>query len=215
LQLRNHNSIPTDLDEEENRKKQLVTSLYCHSELSLQSIAQQVGMSLKEVQDITDDLLLSDALQLLVQQSTTSVENIMTRDVISLDISKTAADAAELMSKKRVGSIIVTKNHGRPFGIVTERDLVRRIGKKDIYFRDILLEHFASRPLITSESRATVEEAARTMSKHKIRKLPIVYEGRVVGILTTTDLATFLSPTRRLGLTLSVLQAISRGASSE
>ena len=49
-------------------------------------------------------------------------------------------------------------------------------------------------PLITSESRATVEEAARTMSKHKIRKLPIVYEGSIVGILTKTDLATFLSP---------------------
>lgn len=203
--------MPTDAKEEVNRKKQLVNSLYRHSELSLQSIAQQVDMSLKEVQDITDDLLLSDVLQLLVEQSTTKVENIMTRDAKSLDISKTAADAAELMSEKKVGSIIVTKNHGRPFGIVTERDLVRRIGKKDIYFRDILLEHLTSRPLITLESRATVEEAARTMSKHKIRKLPIVYEGSVVGILTTTDLATFLSPTRRLGLTLSVLQAISRG----
>ena len=210
LQLRNHNPIPTDA---ENRKKQLVTSLYCHSDLSLQSIAQQVDLSLKEVQDITDNLLLSDVLQLLVQQSTTSVENIMTRDVISLDISNTAADAAELMSEKRVGSIIVTKNHGRLFGIVTERDLIRRIGKKDIYFRDILLEHLASRPLVTSESRATVEEAARMMSKHKIRKLPIMYEGNIVGILTTTDLATFLSPTRRLGLTLSVLQAISRDPS--
>jgi signal-transduction protein with cAMP-binding, CBS, and nucleotidyltransferase domain len=155
--------------EEAKRKKQLVTSLYRHSELSLQSIAQQVDMSLKEVQDITDNLLLSDSLQLLVEQSATSVENIMTRDVISLDISKTAADAAELMTEMRVGSIIVTKNHGRPFGIVTERDLVRRTGKKDIYFRDILLEHLASRPLITMESRATVEEAAQTMSKHKIQ----------------------------------------------
>jgi hypothetical protein len=73
-----------------------------------------------------------------------------------------------------------------------------------------LLEHLASRPLITSESRATVE----AMSKQKIRKLPIVYECSVVGILITTDLATFLSPTRRLGLTLSVLQAISRDPSS-
>jgi signal-transduction protein with cAMP-binding, CBS, and nucleotidyltransferase domain len=99
LQLRNHNSIQTDAKEEANRKKQLVSSLYRHSELSLQSIAQQVEMSLKEVQEITDNLLLSDALQ----QSTTKVENIMTSDVISLDISKTAADAAELMSEKRVG----------------------------------------------------------------------------------------------------------------
>ena len=149
----------------------------------------------------------------MVEQGTATVEKIMSVDVVSLDYSKTASDAALLMTTKNVGSVIVTKND-RPFGIVTERDLIRRIGKKDIYFRDILLEHMASRPLITAEMQVTVEEAAQIMLKNKIRRLPIVNAGnkkQVVGIVTVTDLAMFLSPTRRPGLALSILRAISRG----
>ncbi|MGA9169994.1 MAG: CBS domain-containing protein [Nitrososphaeraceae archaeon] len=130
----------------------------------------------------------------------------MSPNVASLDVSKTAADAAALMSEKKVGSVIVTKNGG-PFGIVTERDLIRR------YFRDTLLESLASHPLITIEPTTTVEKAAEIMLKNKIRKLPIIDENNpiAIGIVTVIDLATFLSPTRRPGLTLSILRAVSRG----
>jgi signal-transduction protein with cAMP-binding, CBS, and nucleotidyltransferase domain len=129
----------------------------------------------------------------------------MSTNVVSLDISKTAAYAAALMTEKKVGSVIVIKNN-RPFGIVTERDLVRR------YFRDTLLESLASHPLITAEPTTTVEKAAEIMLKNKIRKLPIVDENNTVaGMVTVTDLAMFLLPTRRPGLTLSILQAVSRG----
>jgi CBS domain-containing protein len=211
LELTNDNVL---LEEKEViRKKEIVTSLYHYSDLSVRNIAQQVDMPINKVQKITDDLTKSAALQLLVEQGTTTVEKIMSVDVVSLDYSKTASDAALLMTKKNVGSVIVTKND-RPFGIVTERDLIRRIGKKYIYFRDILLEHMASRPLITAEMQVTVEEAAQIMLKNKIRRLPIVNAGnkkQVVGIVTVTDLAMFLSHTRRPGLALSILRAISRG----
>ena len=58
------------------------------------------------------------------------------------------------MSENKVGSVIVTKN-GRPFGIVTESDLIRR------YFRDTLLESLASHPLITMEPTTTIEKSSR------------------------------------------------------
>jgi CBS domain-containing protein len=211
LKLTNDNAL---LEEKEViRKKEIVTSLYHYSDLSVKNIAQQVDMPINEVQKITDGLTKSDALQLLVEQGTATVEKIMSVNVVSLDYSKTASDAALLMTTRNLGSVIVTKND-RPFGIVTERDLIRRIGKKDIYFRDILLEHMASRPLITAEMQMTVEEAAQIMLKNKIRRLPIVNAGnkkQVVGIVTVTDLAMFLSHTRRPGLALSILRAISRG----
>lgn len=211
MKLTNDNAL---LEEKEViRKKEIVTSLYHYSDLSVRNIAQQVDMHLNEVQKITDDLTKSDALQLLVEQGTSTVEKIMSVNVVSLDYSKTASDAALLMNTRNVGSIIVTKND-RPFGIVTERDLIRRIGKKDIYFRDILLEQIASRPLITAELQVTVEEAAQIMLKNKIRRLPIVNAGnkkQVAGIVTVTDLSMFLSHTRRPGLALSILRAISRG----
>lgn len=211
LKLTNDNALLEEKDV--IRKKEIVTSLYHYSDLSVRNIAQQVDMPINKVQKITDDLTKSAALQFLVEQGTTTVEKIMSVDVVSLDYSKTASDAALLMSTKNVGSVIVTKND-RPFGIVTERDLIRRIGKKDIYFRDILLEHMASLPLITAEMQMTVEEAAQIMLKNKIRRLPKVNVGnkkQVVGIVTVTDLAMFLSHTRRPGLALSILRAISRG----
>jgi CBS domain-containing protein len=199
-------------EEELLRKREVVASLYRYSDLSVENIAQQVDMSLNEVQDMTDELAKSDALQSLVEQSTTKVDKIMSSNVISLDISETVGDAAALMTEKKVGSVIVTKD-GRAFGIITERDLVRGLAKREeLYFRATLLESFASHPLITARLTTTIEEAAEVMFKNKIRRLPIINESNLVaGIVTVTDLAMFLSPTRRPGLALSILGAISRG----
>jgi CBS domain-containing protein len=134
----------------------------------------------------------------------TKIEKIMSTNIISLDISKTAAHAADLMTEKKVGCIIVTKN-GIPFGIVTERDLIRR------YFRNTLLENLASHPLVTAEHTITVEKAVEIMLKSNVRKLPIIDQNNILtGIVTVTDLAMFLLPTRS-GLTLSILRAVSRG----
>jgi len=147
----NESSTSTLLREEEEllRKREVVASLYRYSDLSVKNIAQQVDMSLNEVQGMTDELAKSDAMQSLVEQSTTKVDKIMSSNVISLDISKTVGDAAALMTEKKVGSVIVTKD-GRPFGIITERDLVRGLAKREeLYFRATLLESFASHPLIT------------------------------------------------------------------
>jgi CBS-domain-containing membrane protein len=70
----------------------------------------------------------------------------------------------------------------------------------------------ASHPLITAEHTTTVEKAAEIMLKNKIRKLPIIDENnKVVGLVFVTDLVAFLLPTRRPSLTLSILQAVSRG----
>jgi CBS domain-containing protein len=137
----------------------------------------------------------------------------MSTNVISLDISKTVGDAAALMTVKKVGCVIVTKDDGRPFGIITERDLVRGLAKREeLYFRATLLESFSSHPLITARLTTTIEEAAEVMFKNKIRRLPIINESNLVaGIVTVTDLAMCLSPTRRPGLALSILHAISRG----
>lgn len=123
----------------------------------MEAIARQINTNETKVQKIIDYLTKSAALEVLVERSTTRVEKIMTSIVVSLDSSKTAVDAAIMMSEKEVGSIVVTKND-RPFGIVTERDLVRRIGAKDFCFHDALLEDIASRPLIYAEPGLTVQK---------------------------------------------------------
>jgi CBS domain-containing protein len=203
-------------EEEFLRKKQVVSSLYQYSDLSIRNIAQQVDMPFNQVQSITDEILKEEALKSLVKQSITKLNTIMSGDVASMDVSETVGDAAALMTERKVGSVIVTKQ-GKPFGIITERDIVRGLAEKqDANLRDTSVESFASYPLVTAKPTTTVEEAAQTMFNNKIRRLPIVNESNVAtGMVTVTDLAMYLSPTRKPGLTLSILNAISRGRKSK
>jgi CBS domain-containing protein len=192
-------------------KIERITSLYHYSDLSVGAIADQIDADVREVQKIVDGLVKDEALRMWLDQSMTKLEEIMSTKVASLDYSKSAFDAAVLMADKAIGSVIITKDDV-PFGIVTERDIIRRAGiKRDLLLKDVGLEGIASHPLIVADPSLTVEEAADVMLTNKIRKLPIVARGRLLGIVTITDLAAFLSPSRRPGLALSVLRAISRG----
>jgi predicted transcriptional regulator len=119
----NKNNSGAFQDEEKPlRKQEVITSLHHYSDLSIKNIARQVDMPLIETQRIIDKLAKLNASRLFEEESTTRIEKIMSTDVVTLDISKTAADAAALMTENRVGSVVVVKND-RPFGIVTERDL--------------------------------------------------------------------------------------------
>lgn len=198
------------LKDDRARKLEAIASYYYYSDLSAEAIACQVDMDLDEVQKAMDDLAKEEALKLLADQATTRIESIMTPEVVCLESYKTALDAAVIMRDKEVSSVVVTKNND-PFGIVTERDIVRKVGAKGIPLKDVKLEELASRPLIAVESGLTVEEAADLMTRSKIHKLPVTSAHRLVGMVTITDLAAFLSPSRRPGLALSVLQAMSRG----
>ena len=140
-----------------------------------------------------------------VEVSDTKIEDIMSTNVVSSDISKIASHASDLMTEKRVGSIIITKNN-KPFGIITERDLVRR------YARDTPLEDLASHPLITVDRNTTVEKVVNIMLKNGIRKIPIVDQNNdLVGIVTITDLVKFLLPKIKTGLAFSILKTVTRG----
>lgn len=200
---------PKALDTE--RKRGVIETLYRHSDLSPESISNQVDMSVRQVQGIIDRIRKKEALDVLVKQSTTHVEDIMTRDPVTLDHNKTVYDASVLMAKRRVGSVVVTHN-GKPYGIVTERDIVRGIPGIDISLRNITLEEFASRPIIRVGPKETVEKATEIMMKNKIRRLAVVRGDKLAGIVTVSDLARFLSPTRRSGLAESILRTISRGS---
>lgn len=193
----------------DEKKKSTITNLYRYSDLSVDAIAQQIDMDVSNVQQIIDILTKEDALELMIEQSMTNVGKIMSPVVVSLDCSKTPREAAALMADSKVGSVVVTKG-GKPLGIVSQSDIVRWTGKWSKLL-DSPLEGIASVPLITVGRGTSVEEAAKIMIRNQIHKLPVVDGGKLLGIITITDLALFLSPSRRPGLALSVLQAISRG----
>jgi CBS domain-containing protein len=121
----------------------------------------------------------------------TTVGDLMTRHVITIEQDRTAHDAAKVMHTHNVGCLIVVKD-GNQTGIITERDLVRRVCVRNKRSEDISLDKIMSRPVITIDPESSIEEAARIMTYNKIRRLLVVKEERPVGVVTTTDLAKHL-----------------------
>lgn len=118
----------------------------------------------------------------------TMLSSVMNKNVATMDHTRTAHEAATLMTEKRIGCMIITA-YGKPFGIVTEKDLVRVTANLDISPKCLLLSFLASRPLISASPTQTIQEAVEIMEKNYINHLPIVEKNKIVGIVTTRDLA--------------------------
>ena len=133
------------------------------------------------------------------------VKDIMTKTVITIEANKTVTEAAALMTQNNVSNLIVMENN-TPTGIVTERDFVRKILAKNKPTKTKISE-IMSTPLRVIDPDAPIKEAARKMLRKGIRRLPVIKDNRLVGIITTTDIAKQLS---KKTLTDEILQAIGR-----
>jgi predicted transcriptional regulator len=121
-----------------------------------------------------------------------SVSEIMSeKQIVTIvaDTRKTAQDVAQMMVKKQVGSVIIMDNDGHPIGIVTERDIVKRVCTKNIAASRIKLEQIMSAPLITIMSYDSIDTASRVMVKNNIKRLVVLEEdNRIVGLISVTDI---------------------------
>jgi len=115
------------------------------------------------------------------------VEDVMVEDVISVSEKATVREAAELMDKHEIGCLVVVKK-GKPVGIVTETDMVKRVIVKPVEPEKTKVSEIMSKPLVVGNPQMDVDEASKIMRKRKIKKLPVVRKGRLVGLVTTTDL---------------------------
>jgi CBS domain-containing protein len=119
------------------------------------------------------------------------VKEIMTTDVKTIRPEDSVRLLAETMMKNQIGSLVVVEGSGAVVGIATERDIIEDIillGKdpEEVKVQDIMTKN-----LIAINSDATLEEAAEVMVNHKIKKLPVIDKGRLVGIVTATDLIAY------------------------
>ncbi|HZA69621.1 MAG TPA: CBS domain-containing protein [Nitrososphaeraceae archaeon] len=125
-----------------------------------------------------------------------SVSEIMSeKEIVTAvaDTGKSAQDVAQMMVKKKVGSVIIINKKGNPIGIVTERDIVKRVCLKDVAASRIKLEDIMSAPLISIMSYDSIDTASRVMVMNNIKHLAVLEEdNRIVGLLSVTDI------TRRL-----------------
>jgi len=118
--------------------------------------------------------------------SETKVKDVMTKALIAVDPITSLLQISKMMEQGGMGSILVKKD-GVPSGIITDRDFAIKIAAHGVSM-DTPVEKIASFPLQTINSTDSILDAAKVMADKKIRKLAVVEEGKVVGIITSTDL---------------------------
>lgn len=114
------------------------------------------------------------------------VNEIMTTDVVSVDSSESLLKAAELMTGKEIGSLVVIEK-GMPVGIITERDILRKVVAKNILPNEVTVAQVMSYPLVYITGKIRIDQAAKKMAALGIRRLPIVEKNRLIGIITEKD----------------------------
>lgn len=123
--------------------------------------------------------------------SSIMIQDIMTRALITINPSTTALQIAKMMEQGGIGAIIVQDNDN-PVGIVTDRDFATKIAANNLPL-DTPAETIMSSPLITINHNEPISAAAERMTSKKIRKLAVTENGKITGIITSTDLVTQLS----------------------
>jgi CBS domain-containing protein len=117
-----------------------------------------------------------------------TVKNLIRPNIVSLDARSSVKAAAELMVSKNVGSVLVTDGSHQYVGIVTERDLLKKVTATGQNPAQIWLEDIMSRPLITIDAKSGLGEATSLMIERNIRRLLVVENEKVIGIFTQRDL---------------------------
>ena len=119
------------------------------------------------------------------------VEDVMTKVIISVTNETTVFQVAKMMEQGGIGAVLVKKN-GNLSGIITDRDYATKIVAHNLP-SDTPVEQIMSSPLITINFDESISAAAERMTSKKIRKLAVTDNGKIIGLITSTDLVTQLA----------------------
>ena len=132
---------------------------------------------------------------LSVTERRLSIGLLMSATLETIDISSSAQKASKKMIDKNISSLVVTDNSKKPIGIVTERDLIRRICVNDASSSNTQIKDVMSFPLLTIDATASVGEAANFMLLNRVRHLLVIEDNDInkpLGIVTPSDFAGYL-----------------------
>lgn len=125
-------------------------------------------------------------------KNSTMIGEIMMNRLETVNESDSAQHAARKMRNSDVSSLLVVKDGGKAIGIITERDLVRRVCARDESSSNVIIHDIMSTPLITVDSSYPLHDAANVMIQKKVRHLLVVDENGPKGIISTSDFANYL-----------------------
>ncbi len=122
-----------------------------------------------------------------VRRSQLRVSDIMSADVVTAAMDETISSAITKMSEHYVSCLVVT-DHGRVAGILTEKDILKGVGACGTEFHELQVAQQMSSAVKLVSPDASIREAGRIMETSRIRRLPVVENGQLVGIVTQTDI---------------------------
>lgn len=118
-----------------------------------------------------------------------TVADVMKSPVISVDTTATVMEAMHLMRQKTVSSVLVTpKVKGGQAGIMTQRDIMSKVVTKGKDPKKLKVRQVMSSPLVTVPPDCSLRDAARLMVKRNIRRVLVAEEGKIIGIVSDTDI---------------------------
>ena len=125
----------------------------------------------------------------MTNNSGNKVQDIMTKNVATISPNQTVQEAAQIMSKKNIGALPVVEN-GQVKGMITDRDITLRVSSKGKDPSTIKVAEVMTNHVVTGTPNMSVQEAANVMAQHQVRRLPIVENNQLQGIVALGDIAT-------------------------
>lgn len=112
-------------------------------------------------------------------------------DILTIRPDATVAEAAQVLSEKRIGALIVSADGTSLDGMLSERDIVRELGKRGPSVLDDKVEKLMTAKVITATPDMLPVQLLETMTKHRFRHLPVIEDGRMIGVLSIGDVVKF------------------------
>ena len=119
------------------------------------------------------------------------IRDIMEKNVVTIEDDKTALDAAQIISEKDVSFLVIMKNN-IPVGVLSESDFVKRLAADDKKASEVIVSEIMSSNFRWVEPETEIEDAIQKMLNNNIRRLVILDNSKLVGVITQTDLTEFL-----------------------
>jgi CBS domain-containing protein len=129
------------------------------------------------------------------------VREVMSKNVKAVQPDSSVKEAVASMNKFNIGSILVVQDN-KPVGIVSERDILRRVVEPCLSPENLTVGQIMTSPVYTISEMASINEAAKLMAMKKVRKIPVMKKEKLVGIITYTDIV------KRVLSMLSILEEL-------
>ena len=129
-------------------------------------------------------------------------------EVVTIVQTETIEAAAKVLREKKFGSLVVRDRSGKLAGIITERDIIRAVADKGVSGLSYKVEDYMTREVRTCKTSASIKDVMELMSKRRIRHVPVVEDGELLGMVSSTDVVKYRLEER--SVEVAVLRDVTR-----